>query len=108
MKRITFTIGTEKRWNGKPIFRDVAKTWSRQACLSVARIFGGYTATEATGGWVDENGKLIEERSLVIVGDDLSGHVTEETINGLAAHLRDLFGQECVLVSVVETKGGLV
>lgn len=106
MKRITFTIGTEKRWNGKSIFRDAAETWKRQACLSVAKVYGGYTATEAKGGWVNGAGELVEETTLVITAVNPAG-LPDDTAVTLAEHLRDLFGQEAVLLTIEELREGM-
>lgn len=97
MHRITFIIGTGKRWNGKPISRDCATTWTKQACRSVATVFGGYTLTHSKGGWVDDpKGELIEEDSIVITTLAVDPGPSDE----LATHLRDLFGQECVVMVV--------
>jgi len=95
MKQITYTIGTEKRWNGKPIFADVARTWKRQACTSVAKVYGAYTTWDTSGGWPDADGNLIEERGFIVTAVDLKGYDDLVAIN-LGAHLRDRFGQTCV------------
>lgn len=100
--RITYHIGTEKKWNGKSISQDCQVTFKKQAFLSIAKVFGGYTAVEGLGGWVDDNGELVQEKCLVItvVTKDFASVSDLRTARELAEHLRDLFGQASVLMTM--------
>lgn len=63
---------------------------------SLAAAFGGYTETVGTGGYVAEDGELIEERIYLVeacyeVEDD-------ELVQRLAARIKAELRQECVMI----------
>jgi len=101
MKRITFTIGIGMDKHGSHIHR--AEELLNLASRRVAETFGGYTLTRGSGGWIAPNGELVEESSVVF------SVVTEEHrevyASSVAVFLRDLFSQECVLVTVEDLQG---
>lgn len=90
--RITFSIGLES-------VPSVAV--QNDAFHYVSQAFGGYTATLGKGGWTSPQGNLIQESSLVI-----EVVVTEPDklirVRRVAERLRDMFEQQCVLVTKEE------
>lgn len=102
MKRVTFTIGQGKDKEGNSLSNTMDLLAARRVAYDrIAEAFGGYTAYLAEGGWV-ENGQLIQEISLVV------SVVTNDSWYDIAAWLRDLFNQQCVLVTVEPVKSHLV
>jgi hypothetical protein len=53
--------------------------------LSVSAEFGGFTAYSATGGWIDDSGKLVIEQVTVI-----ESYTENPNINGINRHLDEL------------------
>lgn len=93
MNHVTFTIGQGLDASNHPI-TDLAT--KRHAALSdIARTFGGYTAHDASGGWMHD-GALIEEPSLQV---DVNTDAPEATIKHEAEVLAVLFNQSAVMVA---------
>jgi hypothetical protein len=102
MLRVTYTIGTQYRWNGKPIWKDTRDTWIHQALKRIALTFGGYTANAGRGGWINSQEELIEEECLTIVVLTDLGHKPE--FETTAVYLGEQFGQDCVVMTIDETE----
>jgi hypothetical protein len=71
--------------------------------------FGGFTITEANGGWLTDNGDLVVE-SVKIVSSytdkaGLADHMAQ--VRELAESKRTEWSQEAISLEVVEIKGGL-
>lgn len=95
MNKITFTVGQGFDKNQNPINGLEAKR--KVALFRTAFIFGGYSAVDAAGGWMNAKGDLIVEQSLVISTlTDKDYDVAEEHGQLLA----ELFNQESVMVTV--------
>ena len=62
MKKITISVGLANRV-GQPIKSEVPV---RQLKARLTRLFGGITVQPTIGGWVNEEGDLLEEQSLQI------------------------------------------
>ncbi len=94
MKRITFSIGQGKTKHGTPI-ENLPTLWPK-AYLRLAEVYGGYTAKFCYGGWIDPEGELIQETSLVLeVVTDI-----DDSHEIVAGYLGEIFEQSCVLVTV--------
>ena len=91
--RITFTVGQGKDRDGRNI--KFIKSKLREVLSLISSEFGGYTLYHTNGGWTDENGKLIEEPSVVIVAFTSNLAPAKRT----AAFMRDTFNQFCVVVT---------
>lgn len=68
----------------------------------LAQNFGGFTTTEATGGWYDSNGQLVEEPSRKISTDLPIGswvHVTD-VLKSIIVGIQEKLKQRCVFVSI--------
>ncbi len=78
----------------------------------IARIAGGFTATHAIGGWIDDGGKLIQEPVTVFDVDiwefTQARSVIEGRFRALALRVCAELEQECVYLRIdgeVETIG---
>jgi hypothetical protein len=105
-EKVKYTLyigsGTDAQGNTIPIWKAVSERYelNRQA----AKLFGGYTDLEQSGGWVNADGVLVNERGYqlqVITDHGTAGH---EKALALAESARKLFGQyEVWLTSEVVT-----
>jgi hypothetical protein len=93
MNHVTFTIGQGLDASNRPI-ADLS-TKRQRALTDIARTFGGYTAHDASGGWIHD-GQLIEEPSLSV---DVMTDASEPTIRHEAETLAALFNQSAVMVA---------
>lgn len=59
--------------------------------------FGGVTETACEGGWIDNEGKLVRERSvkweIIVQGDQ------DIAVMATTQHIRDIFRQNCVALT---------
>ena len=62
--------------------------------------FGGYTITDANGGWIGDDGTEYQEYTLVIYLSD----TTLEDVHSLCDELIDVYNQSSVLIQANETK----
>lgn len=105
--KITIGIGTGFRKSGAPIDADSFAVMEDAAIKYLLDMCGGYTWHRVAGGWRDETGKDIVEPGLSItVTVDLSrcGFAPER----IAAHLRDIFDQQCVLLETHPVNSQLI
>ena len=80
---------------------EVIAKWIKAAKVKFARLFGGFTAHKAVGGWVSQEHGLIEENVTVVTSytdDDGLGFV--EAVKEFAAQMAEALGQEAVSVEV--------
>lgn len=90
-------LGTNDKDTNKPVFtQEEAKEKAREILI---RHFGGYTLQEANGGWVDEDGTVYQEYTLVIY---LSS-ITAEKVHAAADELIETFHQSSVLIQANPT-----
>lgn len=97
MKKVTFAIGIGFDKHGKHIeaYRREKKIIDTYRAL--AESFGGYSANEVSGGWINPEGELVTENSLVI---DIYTDAAPEVIRDTAEWLATLFNQESVMVAI--------
>ena len=76
-----------------------ALQFALKACAST---FGGYTATQAQGGWINDAGELIEEPVTIITvacGDKAADGMTgNEALRWIALRVGRIAAQDCVYV----------
>ena len=76
-----------------------ALQFALKACAST---FGGYTATQAQGGWINDAGELIEEPVTVITvacGPNAGvGMTSNEVLRWIALRVGRIAAQDCVYV----------
>ena len=107
--RITFTAGLEKDAKGFYLGEeDVRKAVGAIRRQLVAR-FGGYTEADTTGGWVDDDGYLVEERGkrwtcLASMTRKEAEKAGRELAGLIAAELR----QACVVMEVERVSAAFV
>lgn len=89
-------LGTNDAETNEPVFS--AEECKDKAKEILVRHFGGYTLSEAEGGWADD-GKLYQEYTLVIYLSD----TTLEKVHEAAKEMIDTFHQSCVLIQANQT-----
>ena len=97
MIRARFYIGTTTR-DGLPV---KAEAWHTIEGLAIAE-YGGFTMTEALGGWKDDDGRIIREPSRVY---ETCGHCNAKEF---AEQCRNIAEQSSVLYTVETVEGGFV
>ena len=91
--------------DGNRIATDTIDATLDRVQLLMSRRFGGFTMTDATGGWVNDEGKIIRERIRIIRSWVASISVDDLIwIQDLAAAVGRELNQNCVSI---ETPGGL-
>lgn len=90
-------LGTNDKDTNLPVFapEEAKETLKEILC----KYFGGYTIQEAEGGWVDEEGVLFQEFTLVIYLSD----TTLDQVHAACDELRDVFHQSSVLIQSNQT-----
>lgn len=81
--------------------QEVVGKWLQAAKVKFARLFGGFTAHKACGGWVSAEHGLIEEKVTVVSSfTDDDGLSFLEDVRDFAARMAEAMGQEAVSVEV--------
>ena len=81
--------------------REVIDQWTKAAKMKFARLFGGFTAHNAVGGWVSLEHGLIEENVTVVssfTDDDGLGFL--DKVKEFAGQMAEALGQEVVSLEV--------
>ena len=90
-------LGTNDKDTNEPVFpQEEAKEQLKKILI---QRFGGYTITDANGGWVGEDGTEYQEYTLVIYLSD----TTIDDIHSLCDELVDVYRQSSVLIQANET-----
>lgn len=85
-------LGTNDKDTNLPVFsRDEAMAKVTEILINR---FGGYTVQDAHGGWIDDNGTVYQEYTLIIYLSDTD----IQTVRALADELLDVFRQSTVLI----------
>ena len=90
-------VGTNDRDTNHPVF-------PAEECLSRAKEilishFGGYTIQEAHGGWVNDDGSIAEEYTMVIFLSD----TTLDEVHSAADDMQKVFNQSSILIQANPT-----
>jgi hypothetical protein len=103
---ITFFIGLNKDKNGDNIPADEAIDAIEDICKMIAENFGGFSMSNVSGGWVNDDGELMEAVSARIEADITNPvHAREnQNIKAKARVIAELanrrLNQECTLVRI--------
>ena len=90
-------LGTNDKDTNVPVFApDEAKAKAEEILINY---FGGYTVQEANGGWIDDNGTVYQENTIVIYLSDTD----LEQVHSVCDELIRVFNQSSVLVQANET-----
>lgn len=90
-------LGTNDKDTNAPVFQpEEAKEQLKKILI---QRFGGYTITDANGGWVGEDGTEYQEYTLVIYLSD----TTIDDVHSLCDELVDVYRQCSVLIQANET-----
>ena len=91
-------LGTNDKDTNQPVFdKDEAK--ERLKAILIDN-FGGYTIQEAEGGWIDDDGTVYQEYTLVIHLSD----TTLDDVHAVSDQLISEFNQSSVLIQANDTK----
>lgn len=95
MNNYTITFGVERDRSANVIPRNQVNSAISDILKEAVTTFGGYTSTLASGGWIDPNGQLVEETSLVltICADNEAG------IRSFAQTIGEKLNQHTVIVA---------
>lgn len=96
MQLFTLFIGLEKDGNGNPLDQLSAIDAIKAMKLEAAQLFGGYSISAVTGGWVNEKGLLIEEAAMRI---EITASVTDGQIISFALRHAAALQQSSVLIA---------
>jgi len=97
MKRVEFVVGLGFDKDNKPIHD--FETRLKEALHSAAIVFGGFSVSYGSGGWISPTNGLVMEPNVSIV---TLTDKDQETIEAFATLLRITFNQESVLVSQID------
>ncbi len=90
-------LGTNDKDTVEPVFPpEEAK--ARLEDILIQR-FGGYTITDASGGWIGDDGTAYQEYTLVIYLSD----TTPDDVHALCDELIEVYRQSSVLIQINET-----
>ncbi len=90
-------LGTNDKDTNEPVFQpEEAKEQLKKILI---QRFGGYTITDANGGWVGEDGTVYQEYTLVIYLSDTK----IDDVHSLCDELVDVYRQSSVLIQANET-----
>ena len=90
-------LGTNDKDTNAPVFQpEEAKEQLKKILI---QRFGGYTITDADGGWVGEDGTEYQEYTLVIYLSD----TTIDDVHSICDELVDVYRQSSVLIQANET-----
>ena len=90
-------LGTNDKDTNEPVFpQEEAKEQLKKILI---QRFGGYTITDANGGWIGEDGTKYQEYTLVIYLSD----TTIDDVHSLCDELVDVYRQSSMLIQANET-----
>lgn len=101
--RYDITIGTQESKTGGFIDPAIRRDALHNVKAFAAREFGGYTIVESSGGWINPDGDLVTESSIV-----LTVCVPRETGDDAIAEFAKVCGRFLDQHSVVLTQGDFV
>ena len=86
-------LGTNDKDTDEPVFtHEEAREKAKEILV---KHFGGYTIQDAEGGWMDEEGNMCQEYTIVILLSD----TTLEAVHAAADELLETFRQSSVLIN---------
>lgn len=91
MYRLTFTAGIGEDHAGEPLAVPEVNRALAHIRSHLANVFGGYTETQATGGWINPNGRLVVEPSIrwiVLTDADHAPDAVEDIARVIGHELR--------------------
>lgn len=109
MYRITFTAGLEKDAEGFYLSDEERYKAVEAIRRQLVARFGGYTELGSTGGWVDDEGYLVEERGarwvcLASMNRKEAERAGRELAGMIAAELR----QACVVMEIERVSAAFI
>ena len=91
-------VGTNDKDTNQPVYPP-AEALEKAKALLISR-FGGYTVQEAHGGWIDDDGTVFQEYTIMI-------HLSDTdlaTVHAVCDELIKLFNQSAILIHENVTK----
>jgi hypothetical protein len=110
MIKASITTGLGYTKHGDKISQRDAEGTISHAMKMLSNDFGGCTAYQGQGAWVNEQGDLVTEPVFTIeaIGLSLSHDDAKDKAAFVAAYLRDNLGQECVVLAFSTIDASLV
>lgn len=104
--RITITAGMGETAEGRALTPFEVNRAVERARRVLAESFGGYTEVATSGGWVNDEGRLVEEvgRRWVCLALDMSREVAEWKGRQAAELIAEALQQACVVLEVEELR----
>lgn len=96
--RVYFAVGQGFMGNGTPIDHCQLLQWRNEAMKHIASVFGGLTAVNITGAWVNSAHETVRERSWGI--EIYTDSHTAEKAHAVAEWLKAKFHQESILLAI--------
>lgn len=103
--KVTITIGTGTDKAGQPITNDYLLHAKQRAKVHLAETYPGYTLVNTVGGWMDEGVSVTEPGLMVIL---LLNDLDMVHVEMTAKYLRDVFKQNCVLLTHEKVQAALI
>ena len=91
-------VGTNDKDTNQPVYPP-AEALEKAKALLISR-FGGYTVQEAHGGWIDDDGTVFQEYTIMIHLSD----TTSDDVHAVCDELIKLFNQSAILIHENVTK----
>lgn len=95
MNRLTITAGTGEDRHGSTIAPHALARALATIRGELATLFGGFTETQAIGGWVNPEGRMVMEPSARWIA--LADTITEETARRVALEVGRVLNQAAVV-----------
>lgn len=67
----------------------------RDVCTMMGLVFGGFTMADGVGGWVDDNGHIVQEKVTVVTS--YCSELDIQRMFNLANHVKTMLSQDCVM-----------
>lgn len=105
MNRYTITFGVGKDAMGEKISGEALDAALKRIRERAARMAGGYTEQTAFGGWIADDGRLIEEdsRRFIVVSDNNVGETLARFIGNALNQAVVMLETQAVQADFVET-----
>ena len=71
----------------------------------LSREYGGFTAYDANGGWINDDGELVEDNITVV---ESVGDIRKDTVEDICRSVKRILNEDSVMWEVHDTNVGYV
>lgn len=107
MKKYSVTFGVDEDKSGKALNPGNVNDVRADAMRAIAKEYGGVTFNRNLGGWVNDEGRLVEERSFTLYVVDIQNKGSEK-IQEVAQVIKTALNQSSVLVTSEDVEGLMI